>query len=58
MHPQQRGGRFHPVPTQLARPGQRGTGQGNQRRMRFAIVQQQEQEDVAGEAGQQDREVG
>ena len=58
VHPQQQRGRFHPAPTRSTGPGQRGTGQGNQRRTRFATVQPQEQEDVAGEAGQQDQEVG
>ena len=56
VHPQQRGGRFHPAPSQPAGPGQRSTVPGNQRRTRFAAVQPQG--DCAGEAGQQDQEAG
>ena len=57
MNPQQRGGRSHPAPTRPAGPGPRNTGAGNQRRTRFATVQPQEPEVMAGEAGQQDQEA-
>ena len=58
-NPQFRGGRFHPAPKGNSGPGQRTTGSGNQRRMRFAAMQPQDQEDTSQVmADQQGQESG